>query len=114
MGEHSATIPILPGKKAKLEELARAISGPKQKDFAESEKRCRIDKETGFLQSTPQGDALIIYVEARDTAKASEDWRSSKHPFDLWVKERAKEITGVDFNNPPASEGPKQIIRYGF
>lgn len=102
------------GKRAKLEELAKAISGPRRKEFAESEKRCKIDKETWFLHSTPQEEVLIIYLEAKDPANASKAWVASNHPFDLWVKEQAKECTRLDFSNPPPGEYPKQIVRYGY
>lgn len=114
MGEVAFAVPILPGKKMALEELCRTLQGPKSKDAAEAMRRHGNDKETWFIQSSPQGDLCIVYWEADPPHKPMEVFVGSKHPFDLWLKGELRQITGIDFNNPPKMEFPKQAFRGGY
>jgi Family of unknown function (DUF6176) len=114
MGELAFTLPVLPGKKAALEKFAKTLAGPKRKEMAEDMKRYKETKETWFIESTPQGDVCIVYWEAKNATKVMEDFVVSKHPFDLWFKEQLRDITGIDFNNPPPGNPPKQVARFGY
>lgn len=106
-------IPVLPGKRVRLEELAKNLSGPKRGDFDASEKRVKMRKESWYLQSTPQGELCIVYGEADNVPKSVADWAASKDPFDLWLKTQLKEITGIDFNQPIPGPWPVELLRYG-
>ncbi len=114
MVELAFTLPVMPGKKAALEELAKSVSGPKRKEYDTSEKKLKIDRETWFVENSPQGDTWILYAEGKDLEKSFAKWVASKEPFDLWFKEQVRTISGVDFNNPPPGELPKQLLRYRF
>ena len=111
MGEVAFTVPILPGKKAVLEELCRTLQGSKAKDVAEMLKRHGGTKETWFIESGPQGDACIVYWEADVPSKPMEAFVTSHHPFDMWLKAELQKISGVDLNNPPPMEFPEQVLR---
>jgi hypothetical protein len=114
MVELAFTVPILPGKRTALEELAKTVSGSKKKEYDNSEKKLRIAKETWFVESSPQGDVWILYAEGKDLAKSFDGWVASKDSFDLWFKGQMKEITGIDFSNPPPGDLPKQLLRYRY
>ena len=114
MGEAAFTVPILPGKKAALEELCRTLQGPKAKDVREMIKRHEGTKETWFIESGPHGDACIVYWEADKPSRPPEAFTTSRHPFDMWLKSELQKITGVDLNNPPPMELPKQVFRTGY
>lgn len=60
----------------------------------------RTNKERDFLQSTPMGDMVVIYLESKDMNKTFSEFAASKDPFDVWFKEELKKITGVDLNQP--------------
>jgi hypothetical protein len=108
-------IPVLPGKTAALRELAKTVSGPKANDYDQHEKRFKIDKESWFLQRSPQGDWFVAYFEPKDT-KWSEAFTASKEPFDLWLKDRLKEISGIDFSAPPppGTASSEWILKYRY
>ncbi len=106
--------PILPGKREAVKALAKTVSGPKSKEFHDMEKRYKTDKETWFLQPSPQGDMVIYYSEGKDLSKSFSDWAASKNLFDVWFKQELKELTGIDFNNPPEGPLPEQIFKYRF
>jgi len=114
MGEIAFTVPILPGKKAALERLCASLQGPKSKDVAEMLKRHGSSKETWFIESGPDGDVCIVYWEAEPVSKPMQEFVGSKHPFDLWLKAELMGISGVDLNDPPAMEFPRQVLRSGY
>lgn len=114
MAEFVITVPVLPGKRAVLEELMKVCSGPRQAELADLQKRQGVTKESIFLESGPGGDRCIVYQEAKDPMAAMQTLVSSKHPFDVWLKEKLKEVTGIDFSNPPAGEPPREIFRWGY
>jgi len=114
MGEVAFTVPILPGKKAALEDLGRVLRGPKANEVAEMLRRHGGTKETWFLQSGPQGDLCIVYWEAEVPSKPMEVFTASRHPFDMWLKAELQKISGVDLNHPAPMEFPRQVFRSGY
>lgn len=114
MSEVALTVPILPGKRAALEDLCKTLQGPKSKEAAEMLMRHGGTKETWFVEARPHGDICIVYWEAPESSKPMEVFIGSKHPFDLWLKGELKNITGIDFNHPPRMEFPKQVFRSGY
>ncbi len=106
--------PILAGKTEALRKFAKPLSGPKSKEFDAFQKRFKTDKETWFLQSSPQGDMVIVYFESKDPVKVMGDFVASKHPFDVWYKDEVKEISGVDMNKPSGEPLPEQVFKYRY
>jgi len=107
--------PILKGKEGAAKELAKTLRGPKKKEFDKFEKRLKTTKETWFIQPSPEGSMVITYFESKiDPAKGFEEMARSKDPFDVWLKDKFKEISGIDFNNPPEGPMPEQILTYGY
>jgi hypothetical protein len=114
MTELALIVPILPGKTDDVQKLADTLNGPKRKELDKPQKNLKIAKETWFLQRIPQGDFLIVYAERKDVAKSFADLIASKDPFNLWLKDEEKKISGIDLNNPPEGLLPRQLFRYGF
>ena len=107
-------LPVLPGKREALKEFGKTATSSRRSEFAASERRLGIPKEAWFLQTTPQGDFALVYLEARDPAKALGEFARSQDAFDRWFKDQVKAITGVDLNQPPAGPPPEQVISFGY
>jgi hypothetical protein len=107
-------MPVLPGKKDALMALVKDVTGPMKKDFERSEKHLGIKKESWYLQSSAEGDWLLVYMEANEIAKAFGDFAVSKDPFEVLLRNTLKEITGVDFSVPPQGPPPAQLFGYGY
>lgn len=107
-------VPVLEGKGRDIQELASTLSGPKRGEYEISQRNLGITKEAWFMQKSPQGDFVIVYVEGSDVAKSLGKLISSRDAFDDWIKNEVGKITGVDFNNPPRTEPLKEILRYGY
>jgi hypothetical protein len=102
------------GKKDALMQFIKDIQGPMKKDFEKSEKHLGIKKASWFLQSSPEGDTLLIYMEANDIAKAFGDFAVSKEPFEVLARNTMKDFTGVDFSVPPQGPPPALLNTYGY
>jgi hypothetical protein len=114
MQTYCGALPVLPEKKEVLKQFTKDIATSNRKDFEKSEKRLGVKKESWFLQETPQGDWLIIYLEAENAAQAFADFAVSKDPFDMWARAQMKEFTGIDFSTPPQGPPPAQIVSLGY
>ena len=114
MQTFSGAYPILPGKRDILMQFVKDITGPMKKDYERSQKHLGIKKASWFLQSTPEGDWLLMYLEATDVARVFGDFAVSKDPFEVLARNTMKEYTGVDFSIPPQGPPPAQLIAFGY
>lgn len=100
-------LPILPGKTAAARAFQQELEGARKEAYAASERAIGVTKELWFLQETPNGDLLMVYLESPDFGAAAEQFAASREPFDVWFKEQLASVTGVDLNEPlpgPLSE----------
>jgi hypothetical protein len=104
-------LPILPGKTKAIKEFFRKIKEEKYADYEKVQKKQGIIKERDFLQTSPKGDTLLIYIESENAQKTFEAFINSKDPFDLWYIGEMKKNTGVDFSQPGGSL-PEMLISY--
>ena len=91
----SMMVPILPGKRDQLFRFAAELTGARAEEYARSQES--VVKETWHLQETPMGDFLIINFDSPDPAAVFAGLAQSAEPFDIWFREQACEISGVDF-----------------
>lgn len=84
----------------------------RKSDYADSERRISIFKESWHLQHTPQGDLLLAYIESPDFANALGMFSRSRDEFDRWFKQRIAGLTGVDLNDPPPGPLSEQLSSY--
>ncbi len=92
--------PVLPGKTNVGREFGKAVMGEKRKEMTESRSSIGEVRETVCLYRTPLGDSIAVLIEASDPVWANKQFAASKTPFDTWFKTKAKEVTGVDYNQP--------------
>ena len=109
MNSTAIMLPILPNKREQLFEFARALHGERAREYAESQQSVTV--ETWFLQSTPMGDFLIVHFEAPDPAGVLGALSESGEPFDVWFRQQALEITGIDFSQ---STGPLPEVVFSY
>ena len=55
-----------------------------------------------FLNHTPMGDVLCVYFEGDDPVESNRRLAASRSDYDVWFKERCKEIfpPEIDVNQP--------------
>ena len=108
----SMALPILSGKTEAVKAMFKIIKDEKWKDYQRVQKNAGVEKERDFLQITPMGDMLLLYIESKDIQKTFMTFSSSKDPFDLWFVEEMKKNTGVDFSQPMQGPLPELLISY--
>lgn len=105
-------LPITPGRTGDVRDFMAALEGSRKGDYAASERRIGIVKESWFLQEGPSGDLLVAYMESPDFAKALASFGQSTDEFDVWFKQRMAEVTGVDLNQPLPGPLSEQLSSY--
>jgi hypothetical protein len=102
--------PVLAGRTDDARVFMRQLDGVRRADFDAFERRLGVSKALWFLAQSPSGDQLISYAEISNFNQTMSSFVSSREPFDVWIKEQMKAITGVDLNNPPADTKPVELL----
>ena len=55
--------PILPGKTESLKQAAQEMADSRKNEYEESRHRMGVTREIASLQSTPQGDWVVVEVD---------------------------------------------------
>jgi len=91
---------ILPGKTEAWKEFVRTLARQRLTEYEEARRRAGISKEMTWLQQTPEGDAVLVYWEAKNFEKTLEEFGNSQKPFDVWFRQMIRDIHGIDFTKP--------------
>jgi hypothetical protein len=100
-------VPLLPGKAGALRAWAREAFESRRLELTESRRALGQTREEVFLNSTPDGDVAVAYLEGKDPVAANREFAASGTPYDRWFKDSLKEIFPpfIDFDQPvPANE----------
>jgi hypothetical protein len=109
MSTLALALPCLPGGADKLRQLAEQCRGPRHEEFAGFHQRAGLDIERWYLQQTPQGELFVLYLDG-DPLGAIGMLAASDHPFDVWFREQAKQIHGIDFSQPLPAPPPEVVF----
>src|SRR5689334_3436962 len=94
-------VPLTPGKTEEWRQWSAELVGPRNEEYLASRRRLGMITERVYLQQTPQGDMAVIVAEAEDLARVYQGLATSQEPFDVWFRERAKDLfSGLDLTQP--------------
>jgi hypothetical protein len=105
-------LPVLEDKTEDARAFFEELETQRKSDYAASEQRINIAKESWHLQHSPQGDLLLAYIESPNFADALGMFSQSQDGFDQWFKRRIAELSGVDLNDPPPGPLSEQLSSY--
>jgi len=100
---------ILPGKTRELLDFACDIREGRRAEHEGSARRLGISAERYWVETTNEGDVLIMYLEGGDLEKTNRLFGVSDDPYDLWFQTRMRGITGIDLGKPEAA-GPSELV----
>ena len=103
-------MPVLSAKTDTARTFIRQLDAERRGEYDQSERRIGITKEAWFLAALPSGDHLIGYMESADFESALGQFAASRDPFDVWFKEQFLEVTGFDFEHPPADMRMPELL----
>ena len=110
MASLAMTLPLLPGKTEGWRRWAQEMSMARRSEFQASRKRLGIIQERSFLQHTPQGDVVILSLEARDITQTLGGLATSQDPFDVLFRQKTEEFFGLDLTQPPSGPLPETVL----
>jgi Family of unknown function (DUF6176) len=99
--------PLQPGQADAARRFAHEAYTTRRAEMTESRAAKGLTREAVFLNQTPAGDMVVVYLEGGDPVEGNRQFAASNTPFDRWFKDRCKEIfpAFVDFDRPvPANE----------
>ena len=89
-------VPMLPGKADAWKKAVAEMKGPRKAEYEESRRRMGVTREVVSLQSTPQGDMVVVFIEGQDPGGIVARYLSSDAPFDRWFTDTVlKAVHGV-------------------
>ena len=104
--------PILPGKEDACMRFAQEMAGPRRSEFEASRRRLGLTTQRLYLQHTPQGALLIVYVEEDHLEQTSEGLATSQDPFDVWYRQQVQDIHGLDLTQQRSGPPSEQIFEW--
>jgi hypothetical protein len=102
-------IPILPGKKAKWQEMANRFKTGPMKTALDASRKAAAVRERTFLQETPQGDLVIVTLETLgDGDPMAAFGKMMADPTLAEFRAWAADVHGMDPKGPPPA-APKLV-----
>jgi len=92
--------PILPGKLGQWREMVNELRR-RSDEHARSMKAKGLAREDLWLQQTPFGDTVILYMEGEELATYMKKVFESDAPFDRWFAQQLRDVHGIDPSQPP-------------
>lgn len=102
-------VPVLPGKTEQWKKFSNDLKTTYNKEFKASRKKLGVQERT-FLQSTPQGDLIIVTLEGTNPEKAFAEFGKGTDDFTKWFVAQAKEIHGIDLTQKPEGTLPELVV----
>lgn len=111
MRETGMAFPLLPGKREALIQFAETLGGARKEEYDRAQ--ASVLRESWFIQPTPQGDLIIVHMEAPDPEAVFVNLAMSEEPFDIWFREQVQDLTGVDLAIlPPSFRVPECVFQW--
>ena len=107
--QFAIAVPILKGKTEQWKNFSNELKTTYNKEFNESRKKIGV-QERSYLQSTLQGDLVIITLEGKDPQNAFLQLGKGTDEFSKWFNTQVKEIHGLDMTQKPTFVLPELIL----
>jgi len=96
--------PLQPGKTEAARQFAQEAFVTRRDDHTQSRLALagKLNREEVYLNQTPAGDIVAVYLEGEDPIAANRSFAASQTPYDRWFKARCREIFPpfIDFDQP--------------
>jgi len=106
-------LPVLAGNEGAARDFVSSVKD-RMKEFQNTAKKRKVKREAWFIQQLPGSSTIIAFIETDDVEKAMSDFAHSTDSFDVWLRDSAKAITGVDLGQPRKDPVPETLLSYGF
>jgi len=94
--------PLQPGQTDAGRAFAREAYVTRKAEMQESRSAQNLIREMVFLDQTPAGDIVVVYLEGADPVEANRRFAASNSAFDRWFKDQCRQIFPpfINFDQP--------------
>jgi hypothetical protein len=96
----AVAIPLVPGKTEVHKAMAEEVKGSRREAFDGFHARAGVT-EDWWIEPTPNGDLVLLYLESDDLAGAMAHLAQSQEETEVWFKKTLLETEGIDWGAPP-------------
>lgn len=100
MSELGVAVPILPGQKERWREMVAQLKRRSEEHEASQHSK-GVRTEKVWLEETPDGSMVILYMEGDDLEAYVAKVFASDSDFDQWFAGELRAIHGIDPSQPP-------------
>ena len=97
---YAFAMPILSGKTQAARGFIQEVLGPRKREYDDLQRRQGVTGERYYLQSSPEGDLIIVTGEGTFTPP-SQFLDVAGNPFDRWFIEQIQDFTGINMLELP-------------
>lgn len=108
MTEVAIVYPLLPGKREALNTFTRTLMNERKDDHSAS--HTSVFAERWFLQATPMGELVVVYLKTPDPIEVFANLAVSQDPFVVWFRANVLDITGVNLASLPPFALPECVF----
>jgi hypothetical protein len=109
MNVFNGLFPVLEGKEDAARAFANEAVGPRGEQFAETQRRNNVARETWSLLTTPMGSFVNVWFEG-DVEEAFQELATADDEHTVWFRKTVLDITGVDLTAPDDTAPPEVIL----
>ena len=96
MSLYAFVAPIQPNKTEEFRQFVKELNGSRKEEYESSRAKAGFQRESIFLQNTPNGEMFVVIQEADSQKDALDSLRGMKDSFNVWFFQKLKDIHGVD------------------
>ncbi|HKN07853.1 MAG TPA: DUF6176 family protein [Thermoplasmata archaeon] len=96
MALYAFVAPIQPNKTEEFRQFVKDLNGPRKDEYEASRVKAGFQRESMFLQNTPNGEMVVVIQEADSQKDALDSLRGMKDSFNVWFFQKLKDIHGID------------------
>jgi hypothetical protein len=104
-------MPLVSGGADTVRRMREEALGARRSEYEESRRRLGITDERAWIQSTPTGEMVLVYLEAEDPQRALQGMAESQEPFDVWFRQYIQEAHAVDIATEQAPP-PESVFEW--
>ena len=89
------------------------MNGPRRQELTDFNRRYGLTRHASWLADTPTDPAVVALHQGPGGDEVMPKLGPSQHEFDLWFKDKLKEVHGVDVTQPPPGPLPELYLDSG-
>ena len=105
--------PIVEGKLDAWKAWIAEMEGSAKTELTEFNRRYGLTRHAAWLAETPAGPMVVALHQGPGSDDLMTKLGPSQHEFDVWFKEKIKEVHGLDFTQPPPGPMPEIYLDSG-